>query len=303
MVPLIIFVVPFLVISAIRKLLKSMRTPCSVKDKVVLITGASSGLGEACAKKFAAAGAKLVLCARNVMELNRVKNEICSDPAAIWPLVYHLDVSKTDDVKSCVQGLKNDFGSVDILINNAGVSQRGFVTDTSIEVHRSLMNVNYFGAVQMTNELLPDMIERKSGHIVTVSTVQGRVAIPSRCAYAASKHAVQAFCDSLRAEVAKDNIHVTVVNPGYIRTNLSRNALSGDGSKHGVLDPTTASGMCPSFVAEQILDCVMYPQNELTLADLKTQVAIYLRTVWPSLYFKLMEWRAASDRRKASKSK
>lgn len=136
------------------------------------------------------------------------------------------------------------------------------------------------------------MMKQKSGHIVCVSSVQGLVALPQRSAYSASKHALQAFCDSMRAEVAKDNIHVTVVSPGYIRTNLSVNALTGSGDAHGQMDPTTAAGYSPEFVAHKIVRAVVEKKKEAIISTFLPQVAIKLRKYFPSLYFAVMNHRA-----------
>lgn len=303
MFPLVIILfVPLVTVSLLQWVLKRLfMTRCDTKDKLVLITGASGGLGEACAKRFASSGSKVALCARNVTELNRVKNEIVEQGTTHEPLVYAMDVTKAEDIETTIQELEGEHGPVDIVVSNAGVSQRGSVSESIIDVHHNLMKINYFGQVNLVKAILPSMLKRNAGHIVSVGSVQGQIAIPFRSAYAASKHAAQAFFDSLRSEVAENNINVTVVNPGYIRTNLSKNAVSSDGSKHGVLDKTTASGMPPSSVAEVIFSAVEYYTKEISLADVKSNVATYIRTLFPPVYFKIMEMRAASERRKLQK--
>jgi len=300
---IVLLVIPTLVFSLLHKVYQKLFvTPTDLKNKIVLVTGASSGLGEACAKLFSDHGCKVVLCARNEEQLLRVKKEINCDESIEWPLICKMDVTKPTDIDTCVSKLNSKGHTIDIIISNAGMSQRGSVADTLIEVHHKLMDVNYFGPVSLVKAFLPSMIDRRHGHIVSVGTIQSKIAIPFRSAYASSKHASQAFFDSLRAEVAKDDINVSVVNPGYIRTNLSLNALSGDGSKHGVLDATTASGMEPSYVANQILHCILYKTKEVNLVDFQSNVAMYIRTLLPSLYFKLMEKRAVSEYKKLKKS-
>lgn len=272
---------------------KKMRS--KMQGKVVVITGASSGLGEALAHTFYKAGCRVVLAARRESELNRVKQELLSLHSTVPtypPVVLPLDLAQLNEMPKHVAKVLAIFGHVDILINNGGISVRGDILSTTVDVDTRLMLVNYFGQVALTKALLPSMIERKSGHIVTISSIQGRIAIPFRSAYSASKHALQAFCDTLRAEMADHNIKVTVVSPGYIQTNLSVNALTGSGEKYGVNDETTTSGYSPTRVAEDILIAVMKEDLELILSGPTPRIAIYLRTLFPSLYFYIMQNRA-----------
>lgn len=141
------------------------------------------------------------------------------------------------------------------------------------------------------------MVARKSGHIVTVSSVQGRIAIPHRSAYTASKHALQAFMDALRAEVAADNIKVTVISPGYVATNLSLNAVTGDGSNYGKLDQTTATGMKPRSCAIAVFDAIVRGDREVVLAPLIHRIMIAVRVLCPWLYFVIMNHRASSAKK------
>lgn len=141
------------------------------------------------------------------------------------------------------------------------------------------------------------MVERKTGHIVMIGSVQSKLAIPFRSAYAASKHALQAFSDSLRAEVKRDDIHVTVVNPGYIRTSLSLNALTGDGQKYGRTDEAIETGMDPYAAAEQIVRSVKVKKEELMLCSIFYQLVVILRAIWPRAFFIAMERRAARARK------
>uniref|UniRef100_T2MBE7 Dehydrogenase/reductase SDR family member 7B n=1 Tax=Hydra vulgaris TaxID=6087 RepID=T2MBE7_HYDVU len=303
MLPVLFLIIPCLVMSYLMWLYKKLfLKPVSVHGKIVLITGASSGLGEACAKKFSFEGGKVILCARNIDELKRVKNEICNNKDNVWPVINQLDITNPNDIIKCEQNIRNNFGGIDILISNAGMSQRGSVIDTTDDVYTNLMNVNFFGPVRLIKAFLPAMLLKKQGHIISVGSVQSLIAIPFRAAYSASKHANNAFFDSLRAEVADYNVNVTTVNPGYIHTNLSINALSPDGKKHGVMDKSTLSGMDPSLVACAIYDSVVYPTNELNLADLKSKFAIYIRTLFPSAYFMIMKLRARSEKKSIKKS-
>lgn len=267
-----------------------------LKGKVVLITGASSGVGEALAHAFYAYGCKVVLAARRVNELERVKNDLLSKKVNIQaqePIIVHLDLEQISSLDDVVQKILGQCGHIDILINNGGVSSRGRVLDTNMDVQTKLMFVNHLGPLALTKSVLPKMVERKVGHIVFVSSVQGRIALPDRSAYSASKHASQAAADSLRAEVACHNINVSVVSPGYIQTALSLNALTGTGNLHGVMDATTAAGYKPEYVADKIVNMVVSRQDELVLAPLSNKCALMLRYLAPSVYFWIMKKRAS----------
>jgi len=168
------------------------------------------------------------------------------------------------------------------------MSYRGKVASTLLDVHMKLMNVNYFGQIAITREVLSHMLSRGQGHIVAVGSVQSRVAIPFRSAYGASKHALQAYCDSLRAEVAASGVRVTTFNPGYIKTNISINAVTDTGANYGATDDTIAKGMAPEFVAERMVLAVQQDESEVVVAPIDHRFAIQLRTIAPSLYFKIM---------------
>ncbi|XP_066141539.1 dehydrogenase/reductase SDR family protein 7-like [Euwallacea fornicatus] len=263
--------------------------------KVVVITGASSGLGEALAHEFYKYGAQVVLCSRRRQELERVRTDLlhsqCKDKTHA-PIIIPLDLAEFKDFGNHVDKILSITGKIDILINNGGRSHRGRVIDTSIEVDEKIMAVNYFGTISLTKAILRDMLKKKQGHIVFISSVQGLVALPDRSAYSASKHALNAFSDSLRAEVAAENIFVTVVIPGYIKTQLSMNALTGSGKAHGQLDATTESGYSPEEVAEEIVKGVVTKKKEMIISSLLPKIAIFLRRYLPFLYFLVMERRA-----------
>ncbi|KAM3826554.1 dehydrogenase/reductase SDR family member 7B isoform 2-T2 [Vipera latastei] len=276
-----------------------------LKDAVVVITGATSGLGKECAKAFHAAGSKLVLCGRSAARLQDVLQElsVAGDPLKNAHR-HHIVVFDLSDIRAVVNAAKeilNCVDHVDILINNAGISYRGTIADTAIEVDRKVMETNYFGPVALTKALLPTMMERRKGHIVAISSVQGKISIPFRSAYAASKHATQAFFDCLRAEVARFNIEVTVVCPGYIQTNLSLNAVTSDGSQYGVMDKTTSEGKAAADVARLVLDAVGEKRKEvLVVPGFLPALAVYLRPLCPALFFTLMARRAGKDKKKES---
>lgn len=184
------------------------------------------------------------------------------------------------------------FGHIDILLNNGGISVRADAISTTIDVDIKVMLVNYFGAVAMTKSILPSMIKRQEGNIVFVSSIQGRVPIPYRSAYTASKHALQGFADSLRAEIDEHNISVTVVSPGYIKTQLSLNALTGNGTCYGVMDKTTNDGVSPQAIADDIFRAVLRNKSELIACGFQPTLALWMRFLFPNLYFWFMARRA-----------
>ncbi|XP_051988663.1 dehydrogenase/reductase SDR family member 7B [Xyrauchen texanus] len=283
------------------KVIQRLRDKQNVQNKVVVITGASSGLGKECARVFHAAGARLILCGRDQNRLQEVVEELRAKPIGkiqtYPPCTVTFDLSNTVLVASAAEEILKCHGHVDVLINNAGISYRGNIMDTHISVQRDVMETNYFGPVALTQAILPSMVDRRNGHIVVISSVQGKIAIPYRSAYAASKHATQAYFDCLRAEVDRFGLQVSVISPGYIRTNLSINAVTGDGSKYGVMDKTTAKGWDSGDVARAILKAVHHKQKDTVLAGPLPTVAIYLRTLWPALFFRLMASRAIKEQR------
>lgn len=290
------------------RLLLRFRKGTDLRDAVVVITGASSGLGKECAKVFHAAGARLVLCGRDASRLQQVIEELTNkspqtpSKSTYTPRAVIFDLADTDAVERAAEQILGCYGHVDVLINNAGVSYRGNILDTQLSVQRDVMETNYFGPVALTQALLPSMVQRGSGQVVVISSVQGKISIPCRSAYSASKHATQAYFDCLRAEVERFGVSVTVISPGYIRTNLSVNAVTGDGTKHGVLDKTTASGWDPKRVAESVFRAVSLKSKDVVLAGLVPTSAVYLRTLFPALFFRIMASRARKEQRSAQKN-
>jgi short-subunit dehydrogenase len=245
------------------------------KDKVVWITGASSGIGEGLAVAWSREGATLVLSARNASELERVRNA-CVDPQK--HKVLPLDLTDTSAILEAAKQVP----VVDVLVHSGGVSQRSFAAETDLATDRAIMDLNYFGTVALTKAVLPSMLARKSGQIVPITSVIGYVAIPTRSAYAASKHALHGFFEALRAETAKDGVGVTIVVPGYIRTKVSENALRGDGTPYGKVDDTHANAMLPEVAAPKIIDAVAKRKAEVRVGGKETW-AVTLRRFLPGL--------------------
>ncbi|XP_069339284.1 dehydrogenase/reductase SDR family member 7B isoform X3 [Eulemur rufifrons] len=280
------------------RLLQWIRMKAYLRKAVVVITGATSGLGKECAKVFYAAGAKLVLCGRNGEALEELTRELTTSATKTHkPYTVTFDLADPGAIVAAAAEILQCFGHVDILVNNAGISYRGAIMDTTLDVDKRVMETNYFGPVALTKALLPSMIGRRQGHVVAISSVQGKISVPFRSAYAASKHATQAFFDCLRAEMEQYEIEVTVISPGYIHTNLSLNAVTADGSRYGVMDKTTAQGRSPVEVARDVLAAVGKKKKDVILADLLPSLAIYLRTLAPGLFFSLMASRARKERK------
>ncbi|XP_040212980.1 dehydrogenase/reductase SDR family member 7B isoform X2 [Rana temporaria] len=298
-------IIPFLIgsigIYSLFKVLQKLRSSAYVQDAVVVITGATSGLGKECAKVFYKAGAQLVLCGRSEERLKDLINELSRMPKGTIqvykPHMVIFDLSDVEAVTSAATEILQLAGKVDILINNAGISYRGTILNTKITVDRMIMDTNYFGPVALTKALLPSMINNKRGHIVAISSIQGKISIPFRSAYSASKHATQAFFDCLRAEMVPHEIDVTVISPGYIQTRLSLNAVTEDGSKYGVMDKTTAEGRTPEEVAQIVLRAVGERSKEVLIAGLAPTLAVYLRPLAPKIFFSLMAARAKKERK------
>lgn len=253
--------------------------------KVVWITGASSGIGEALAYEFNKKGANVILSARRVKELERVKEncENAEETVRILPL----DLAEQETFPQKVQEAKDFFGTVDMLINNGGVSQRAYAVNSTMESIRHIMEVNFFGSVALTKELLPTMIEQKSGYIVVISSVMGKIGTRYRSAYAASKHALHGWFDCLRQEVYDDNIDVSLVCPGYIKTNVSKNALTADGSKYNKMEDGQKKAMPPEEFAKKLLPNLAQKKPEIYIGGTEI-LSIYVRRLSLRLLNKIL---------------
>ena len=256
-----------------------------IKDKVILLTGASSGIGEALAYQLSEKGAKLIICARRKSELDRVRSN-CKHPENTIPLA--LDLADSFGIAQKAKEAETFFGHIDVLINCGGVSQRDKAINTKLEVDRQIMETNYFGTIALTKALLPKMIERKSGHQVVITSAVGIVSTPFRSSYAASKHALHGFYDALRAEHYWDNLKVTMVLPGYIKTKISYNALMGDGSRQNKMDDTHVTGLTAEACAEGILKAIERNKEEVYIGGRKEVAAIYVKRFFPRAFSKLI---------------
>lgn len=253
-----------------------------MKGKVVWITGASSGIGEALAYTLARKGAKLVLSARREAELMRVKNNCKMNQEDVF--ILPLDIEKPETFATLFQRVIARFGTLDILVNNAGISQRSLVKDTPLAVDKRLMDVNYIGTVALTKTVLPTLLAKQNGQIVVVTSAVGKFGSPWRSGYSASKHALHGFFDAMRAELYNDNIKVLLVCPGFVRTNVSINALNEKGEALKQMDDATAKGLAPDDVARHIVKAIENGKEEIVIGGLKEKFGVWMKRHFPSVF-------------------
>lgn len=258
-------------------------------NKVVWITGASSGIGEALALAFAGKGARLILSSRNEEALQRVKDQ-CDEisQGSSRSLVLPLDISEESSLADKVTRAYEFGNGIDLLINNAGISQRSSCLTTEMSTYRTIFEVDVFGQIALTKLVLPIMIEQGHGHIAVTSSVAGKIGAPFRTGYCAAKHAVMGFFDALRTEVQQHNIQVTTITPGYIRTNISANAVAGDGSSFGKDDADIKSGMSAQECAKVIITDLKKAKCEIAVGSGAEMHALWIKRFFPNLLFRIM---------------
>jgi len=256
----------------------------SIVEKVIWITGASSGIGEALAYELSKNGNRLVLSARREDALERVKSN-CSAPENV--AVLPLDLSHFDSLPAITEKAIAKFGKIDILINNGGISQRSLIAETKFEVFKKMIDVNYLGTIQLTNSLLPHFIKNNHGKFVTITSLMGKFGSPYRSGYCGAKHALHGFFDVLRMEHEKDNISVTIICPGFIQTDVAKNALTADGSAQEKQDDATAKGLPVAICAKQIVSAIKKNKFEVYIGGKET-FAIYLKRFFPKLLHKVV---------------
>ncbi|MCX6199467.1 MAG: SDR family oxidoreductase [Bacteroidetes bacterium] len=256
------------------------------ENKVVWITGASSGIGEALAYAFAKQNAKLVLSARRKEELERVAAncKLSADNCLILPF----DVSKHEEAEAKTAEVLAKFGQVDVLINNAGLSHWSKIKDMSMDVLKQIMNTNFLGGAALTKAVLPAMLEKKKGQIVVISSILGKIVTHKQAAYNASKHALNGFFDTLRAEYSGNGIKVLIVCPGFVNTNVAKNSLDRNGKPIGRNNTMIENGLKPDYVAEKILDAIKNNKEEILLAGAKEKFGVLLKRFAPGLFSKFI---------------
>ncbi len=268
--------------------------PQSFQDQIIWITGGSSGIGEALARSFAARGAAVVLSARREAELHRVREQLLEEGAsADQVLVLPLDVTDYDAMPAAVEGVQDRLGRIDMLINNAGISQRSFCVDTDMEVYRTLFEVDVLGQIALTKQVLPVMIAQGSGRLVVTSSIAGKVGAPQRTGYCAAKHAVMGFFDALRTEVAHQGVRVSTVVPGFIRTSIARNALTGSGEARDSADADVEGGMDADRCAEVVVEALSRGEDEIPVGEGPEMGLLDLKRENPQQLFRTVEAMAA----------
>lgn len=245
--------------------------------------GASSGIGEALCQEYADLDYDIVMSARRMDELIRVQSSLPSETKAF---IVDFDLKDVKRHKTIVDTAIKKFGKIDVVILNGGISQRSTVLETKLEVDRLIMEINYFGQVSLAKNLLPYFRKQGNGHFVVISSLTGKFGFFLRSAYAASKHALHGFFESLRLEEEKRGIKVTIVCPTLIKTNISKNAKLGDGTESGKMDPMQSSGMDPNLCARQIIKA--QHGNKLEVVIGRKKISVFLKRFFPSLFHKMI---------------
>ncbi|MFM7488624.1 MAG: SDR family oxidoreductase [Cytophagales bacterium] len=255
-----------------------------MKDKVVIITGGSSGIGKALAEVFSQRGSKVLITGRNKQDLLNAQQNLQAKGLEI--AVFQADVSTENDNRMMVEETMRLFGRIDILINNAGVSMRALFEDFSLEAFRKVMNINFYGTVYATRYALPHII-RSKGSVVGISSINGKRSTPARSAYAASKFAMEGFLETLRTEVMTRGVHVLVVSPGFTASNIRKRSLTKDGTPQGDSPRKENEMMTAEAVANHVYRAVLMRKRNVTLT-IKGKLAIWINKWWPSLADKLV---------------
>ncbi|MEM6729984.1 MAG: SDR family oxidoreductase [Myxococcota bacterium] len=255
-----------------------------INRRTVWITGASSGIGEALAYVLAERGAKLILSARRGEVLESLRASL---PRPDEHAVVPLDLTDGDELSRVAEEVETTHGPVDILVNNGGISQRSLAVDTGMPVVRRIMETNFFGAVALTHGVLPGMLERGRGKIVVVSSVVGKFSTPKRSSYAASKHALHGYFDALRLEIRERGVGVTMICPGYVRTQVSQNALTSDGSPHLQLDQGQAGGISAEAAALRVVRAIENDEREVYFGG-REVLGVYAKRFLPILFDRVL---------------
>ncbi|QIL39035.1 SDR family oxidoreductase [Pedobacter sp. HDW13] len=251
-------------------------------SKIVWITGASSGIGEALAYEYFKAGNKLIISGRNRDELFRVKGN-CQNSFNVHVLPF--DLNETETLENKAGDAIRIFGKIDLLINSGGVSQRSLALETSLQTEQQIMSTNFWGTVVLSKAVLPLMIANGGGQIVIISSLVGKFGTKLRSAYAASKHALHGYFDSLRSEVYDQNIDITIICPGFIKTQVTYNALTADGQPLNKMGDAHENAMSPVDCAVQIVKAITNKKEEVYIGGKETK-AVLLKRFFPKFFSK-----------------
>lgn len=251
----------------------------SLKDKTVVITGASSGIGKALAQEMAKRGANVVLAARQYVTLCEITAAL-EKTYGVKALALQADVSKEEDCEALVKQTLLTFGKLDVLINNAGLSMRALFEDLDLSVLKNLMDVNFWGTVYCTKYALPEIL-KTTGSIVGVSSIAGYRGLPGRTGYSSSKFAMNGFMESLRTELLKTGVHVMVACPGFTTSNIRVAALSQDGTAHGETSMEEGKMMTAEEVAQRICDGIEQKKRTLIMTR-QGKLAVWVNKLFPA---------------------
>lgn len=257
----------------------------TLKDKIIWVTGASGGIGEALAKAFAREGAILVLSARRTDELQRVQQSL---PSAEKHLVVALDICDEAAQQRALTTIIERYGRIDWLVNNAGISQRALIMDTTGETDRKIMEIDYFAQVALSRRVLSVMLQQKRGQLVFISSVAGLVGTQFRGSYSAAKAALHLWANSARAELYEQGIRVAVVFPGFVKTAVSLNALTGNGEALGKMDDAQANAMTAEQFATASLKALKTGKSYIVIGGFKEKLAALVGRLAPELLYKLI---------------
>lgn len=246
-------------------------------NKVVWLTGASSGIGEQLAYKLNSFGAKLIISSRDVNKLEAVALKCNMDNP---PMILPLDLFNQKSLHEKCRKAFEIFGSIDFLFNIAGVAHRDFALNTDSETDRKIMQVNYFGTIELSKFVITKMLKQGNGHVVVISSMSGKYGVPLLSAYSASKHALHGFFDSLRSEISEKNVKITIIIPGFIKTSITENALKGDGTLYGKMLKVQDKGMPSEDCAGKILTAVSKGKKEVFIGG-NERFTIFLNRLFP----------------------
>ncbi len=253
-------------------------------NKVVIITGASSGIGKACAEQFGKQGAKLTITGRNEQNLIETAKELKAK--GIEVLAVASDVAIKEDCQRIIDETIKTYGKIDVLINNAGISMRALLNDADLSVIEKVMQINFYGTLYCTKYALPYLLKSK-GSVVGVSSIAGYVGLPARTGYSASKFAMQGFLDALRTENLKKGLHVMIACPGFTASNIRNTALAADGNAQGESPREEDKMMTAEEVAEHIYHGVIKRKRTLVLTT-EGKLAVFLSKLFPAFIEKMV---------------
>ncbi|XP_072098427.1 dehydrogenase/reductase (SDR family) member 7Cb [Mobula birostris] len=276
----------------IYKQIMRLMSKSAVRNKVVVITDAVSGLGKECSRVFHSGGGRVVLCGNDWDKLEALQEALLAvaDPSQTFsPKIVLLDLSETESIPEKAKEILESFGCVDVLINNSSLKVKGAALNVPFEMDKKIMDANYFGPISLTKELLPSMIARHNGQIVLINSIQGKLGLPFRAAYAASKHALQAFFDCLRAEVSEYGITVSTMSPTFIRSyHQMPETGNWEASIWKFFFRKLAYGVHPVEVAEEVLYTVNRGSKEVLIGNPTPKAFVYLRTFFPEIFFAIV---------------